>query len=439
MRSRIASLGALWGRNVLFLGRNLSSSRLASPWRAVLLLGALSALLPSTSKPTYAATEQVLFNFSFFDGAFPNSRLTFDTSGNLYGTTYTGGVGAGSVFELGPAPPSGCPSGTNPGNGWCETLLYSFCSVASCTDGLSPTSSWVAFDSAGNLYGTTSEGGVYNYGTVYELSPEPPSGCPSGTNPGNGWCETVIYSFQGGPTDGANPSGGLVQDSSGNLYGTTVAGTNLGGSVYELSPNGSGGWTESVIYPVDMVNGYGFGLAIDAAGNLYGIDAEEHVFKLSLINDAWTATNIYTFEWGDPSGTPAVGIGGAVLGTTVFGGRGGMGTIWVLTPRQGKKYDGTYGKITLHTFRSPGKGAFPLAGVTLGNYLVDVYCTTSQGGEYSDGTVFYWGQKTPLWSFNGTDGNDPVAALILDSSGNLYGTTFWGGSFNYGTVFEVSP
>src|SRR5208283_5807094 len=148
----------------------------------------------------------------------------------------------GTVYELSP----------NGAGGYNETVLYSFCSLANCTDGSYPDS-YVPLDGSGNLYGTTYYGGLFasgpysGYGLVFELSPEPGGGCPSGSNSGNGWCETVLYSFLSTP-DGAFPFSGLTWDPSGNLYGTTYGGGSGAGTVYELSPNGGGSWSESVLY-----------------------------------------------------------------------------------------------------------------------------------------------------------------------------------------------
>ncbi len=147
--------------------------------------------------------------------------------------------GTGTVFKLAPAPHKGCPSGSEKGNGWCETVLYGFCSQPGCLDG-SGSFSGLLFDKEGNLYGTTPSGGSYGQGTVFELFPEPAGGCPGGSYPGNAWCETVLYNFTGG-ADGADPTAGLISDKEGNLYGTTENGGNTNcsggcGVVFKLSP-----------------------------------------------------------------------------------------------------------------------------------------------------------------------------------------------------------
>ncbi|MGA7459437.1 MAG: choice-of-anchor tandem repeat GloVer-containing protein [Candidatus Korobacteraceae bacterium] len=203
-------------------------------------------------------TEGVLHNFTYYDGQQPWAGLIFDAAGNLYGTTYYGGLylacpgGAsdcGTVFELMPG-----------GGRWGETILHNF---GTGGDGFSPTAGLI-LDAAGNLYGTTNGGGTYNQygGTVFELTPGV-----------GGWTETLLHSFGNG-TDGEAPDGALVFDTAGNLYGTTGGGgTYGGGTVFELTPTVGGGWTEQVLHNfgngVDGANPY-TGLIFDAAGNLYG-------------------------------------------------------------------------------------------------------------------------------------------------------------------------
>src|SRR5208283_5342872 len=166
--------------------RRFGSTKLATAaMRGALTLAVLTVLL-IPSHPAQAQTETVLYNFTGHnDGGTPQSRLTPDGAGNLYGTTYSGGTsGVGTVFELSP----------NGSGGWNETVLYSF---SGGMDGSHPSLSYVIFDKLGNLYGTASNGGGANgYGVVFELSPV-----------GTSWTETVLYSFVGG-TDGAVPLNG---------------------------------------------------------------------------------------------------------------------------------------------------------------------------------------------------------------------------------------
>lgn len=434
-------------RDRSYVGRKLWATRRALLRRAVLALAVLAALIPIAVQTVQAQTETVLYSFAGPpDGRYPYGRLTPDGLGNFYGATSSGGANTyyGDIFELSPEPAGGCPSGSNPGNGWCETVLYNFCSAAGCADGWDPYYTYLTFDTSGNLYGTAYEGGAFGAGIIFQLSPEPLNGCPIDTNPGNGWCETVLYNFEGG-SNSANPSNGLVWDSAGNLYGTCHAGGEPG--VFELSPNGSGGWTEKVIYSVNMEWP---GLAIDPTGNLYGVDAEEHVFKLSQSGGIWTATNIHTFSGApkdgtEPMGTPVVDSAGNVYGTTYDGGKGGDGTVWKLTPVTTGKDAGTYKEKILHSFTAPSekKGLYPWAGVTLDS-SGNIFGTTTVGKYGNYGTVFELAASGDtykfklLWSFNDTDGGVPYDSLILDSSGNLYGTTE-NGADGYGVVFEVKP
>jgi uncharacterized repeat protein (TIGR03803 family) len=186
------------------------------------------------------------------DGSFPEAGLIFDSAGNLYGTTEIGGTyNAGTAFKLSPAS----------GGGYTEMVLHSF---TYGSDGAVPTAGLI-FDSAGNLYGTTSYGGnpTSNSGAVFELSPAS----------GGGYTETVLHNFTGG-SDGGNPYASLVLDSAGNLYGTAEGGgTSNNGTVFKMSPASGGGYTETVLYSFtggsDGQSPEG-GLIFDSAGNLYG-------------------------------------------------------------------------------------------------------------------------------------------------------------------------
>ncbi len=225
-------------------------------------------------------TEKVLHSFgNGADGAVPYAGLTIDAAGNLYGTTLAGGIHhVGTVFELTPTK----------GEGWTEKVLHSFGNGA---DGAFPRAGLI-FDSAGNLYGTTSQGGAYNScmptiprnnistcGTVFELTPKA----------GGRWTERVLYSFNHNGTDGYDPLAGLIFAAAGNLYGTTSMGGSengrgcfLGcGTVFELTPTKGGGWTEKVVHNFDGTDGVSpsAGLIIDAAGNLYGTTNEHGIWS----------------------------------------------------------------------------------------------------------------------------------------------------------------
>lgn len=207
-------------------------------------------------------TEKVLWNFGSTsgDGSDPEGGLVFDASGNLYGTTETGGTNAaGIVYKL----------TQSPNGSWAETVLYTF--GATSTDGTYPTGS-LTFDVSGNLYGATRAGGDSNGGTVFELSPA-----------ANGsWAENILHNF-GSLNDGVRPLGGLIFDAAGNLYGLTQVGgayavDDVGGTVFQLTPVSGGGWTENVLHSFKPFTTDGFvpwaGLIFDASGNLYGTTSQ---------------------------------------------------------------------------------------------------------------------------------------------------------------------
>ena len=384
--------------------------------------------LVCAARPAQAQTETVLYNFTGgSDGNDPSSGLTSDGAGNFYGTTVlVGQSGDGTVFELSP----------NGSGGWNETTIYTF---PGGLNGFSPFSN-VIFDSAGNLYGTLYGGGAHNFGAVFELS-----------RIGTSWTETVLYSFVGG-MDGATPYSGLIMDPAGNLYGTTShGGSNSVGTVFELSKSG-GGWTERVIYspPAHKFNSSASppALTMDAAGNIFGASYTT-VYTLSPNgHGGWNPTVLHTFSgsyFADT--TPVLDQAGNVYGTTFKGGAYNAGTVYMLT--LGKT--GTWTSKILHAFGSGQDGAYSFGRIVF-DAAGNIYGTTLYGGQFGAGTVFElvaqarkgsYKEKV-LWSFNSTDGYAPSGSLILDSAGNLYGTTDGGGNgypfaSGYGVAFEVTP
>jgi uncharacterized repeat protein (TIGR03803 family) len=268
------------------------------------------------------------------DGAYPQGGLIFDKAGSLYGTTQTGGTspscgraGCGTVFKLSASD-----------GGWNKTTLYQF--LGGTTDAEDPVDALV-FDSNGNLYGTALGGGVdggnncgIGCGSVFELSPT-----------SGGWRESVLYFFTEKRGDGAIPSGSLVLDKAGNLYGTTSTGgqqsfeCGIGcGTVFELSPSGAGSWTETVLYQFTGPSGPLAGLAFDSAGNLYGTNRDS-VFELSpSLSGGWNEAALYTFgSSGGEDGSDAefssviVDPAGNLYGTTIGGGSAGGGTVFEIT------------------------------------------------------------------------------------------------------------
>ncbi len=376
------------------------------------------ALAVAVTQSTRAETLTTLYTFSGgVDGAYPQAGLVLDTQGNLYGTAY----GGGSVSCTG-----GCglvfeitPTGS-------EKVLHSFLGGA---DGANPGAALIR-DSQGNLYGTTYYGGSYGYGTVFELT-------PTGV-------ETVLHAFTGG-TDGGFPNGGLVMDKQGHFYGTTTFGglpNTEGGVVFEMTPDG----TETVLYSFGATNGDGVtpqaGLILDAQGNLYGTtlytgtyrDCCGTVFK---VTPTGVATVLHTFtnypDGAFPWSSLVFDTQGNLYGTTYGGGSYGYGTVFEITQL------GT--EMVIYSFKLPrfsstnshkrGDGANPVAGLvfdTQGN----LYGTTKAGGVFSRyciacGTIFKitpTGSETVLYGFTGgADGAYPYSSLVFDTQGNLYGTT----------------
>jgi uncharacterized repeat protein (TIGR03803 family) len=334
-----------------------------------------------------------------------------------------------------------------------EKVLFSFQGKK-----MSSPAGHLIFDSAGNLYGTTGEGGMYGDGSVFELSPKPDGG----------WTEQVLHSFNF--TDGKYPYANLIFDAVGNLYGTTLdGGAHANGTVFELLPKVGGGCTEKVLHNFSAAGTEGTtpftNLIFDAAGNLYGTaysggdvacvtnngGACGTVFELSPAGAGdWTLKVLHKFH-GIDGAYPAAGLifdrGGNLYGTTSGGGPdvlNQLGTVFELS----RSTSGAWTEKVLHDFNAVDDGNQPLAGLifdTAGN----LYGTTPYGGDGagSVGTVFelsptaagHWMEKV-LYSFNtAVDGAAPRASLIFDVAGNLYGTTSLGGAEHYGTVFELSP
>jgi hypothetical protein len=354
-------------------------------------------------RPAHAQVETVLYNFKGgSDGATPLSGLSFDSAGNLYGTTQSGGLGYGTVFKLAP----------NGNGGWNETVLYSF---TGGQGGANPDSA-VIIDGAKNLYGTTYQGGANEYGIAWELSPA-----------GASWKETVLYSFPKNDCEyaGTMCTAGLIMDSKGNLYGTTPS------DVFELSPFGSGGWTEQVIFsgaagPL-VLSGEDILLFGPFDGGVppgdYGCGSLTELSPTS--NGGWNyaVTSIVGTE------SRPCGLVGPWLGGFAECGNG----ICELTA--GNQY------YITSFWDGVGPPGIIASWVTTGGE--GFIGATRTNGIYGDGTVFEMSSQRPpaekvLWHFDGTDGANPNGGLIQDSAGNIYGTTQSGGSSGNGVVYEVS-
>lgn len=388
--------------------------------------------------PTWAASNgKVIFNFTGgSDGGDPATQLTFDSGGNAYGTTVTGGdFACGTVFQLTPT-----------GGNWQLSTLYSFtCS----SDGKNPYGG-VALDAAGNLYGTTVAGGSGGTcagdgcGTIYEL-----------TKSGNRWTETVLYNFTGGD-DGSGPGGPVVFDNSGNLYGTTPdGGVNGEGVVYQLSAKAQQ-WSLDVIHAFTGGTDGGVGslgslLYLD--GDFYGVTeiggdfAAGTVFQLFPSGGGWAFRTIHQFQGEPHAGFPYGGLitdgHGKLLGTTYYGGADGMGTVFALA-----RGGGGVKESVLHSFTGGNDGASPTSTPVFDN-AGNLYVMTSSGGNPSCqcGTIFELSRSlnggakgTIIHSFTGSrDGGFPNYGLTIDMNGNLYGTTPVGGTHNQGVIFSFTP
>jgi uncharacterized repeat protein (TIGR03803 family) len=311
--------------------------------------------------------------------------VIFDSAGNLYGTTQFGGGtdatcpnGCGTVYELTP----------NLQGTWDETILYQF---QGRSDGAAPHAS-LLLDAQGNLYGTTQSGGSTNCssgcGTVFKLTQ---------TQLGV-WEKTILHTFGGvAVSDGTLPSGPLIFDNTGDIFGTTTAGGTTTacfpdgcGTVFELRPSSGGSWQHHIIHKFGGGQGVfpDGGVILDSAGNLYG--------------------------------------------TTIAGSNLGQGVLFELSP-DGR---GSWTGKVLHKFHdSASRPASPLTFDAAGN----IYGTTTQGGGVFQVTPFL--SYSLLWHFTRPDGILPYAGVVLDAHGNLYGTTTQGGGtgLNDGIVFELTP
>jgi uncharacterized repeat protein (TIGR03803 family) len=404
--------------------------------RIARLAGMAGLLILLTASPAPAQTFTVLHNFTGPDGMQPTAGLTMDRTGNLYGTAslggYTGGHcynGCGIVFKL-----------THQGSGWTLDPLHTFIG----TDGALPQAR-VIFGPDGNLYGTTTYGGIPGYGTIFRLQP-PANACKTSLCP---WRETVLYSFLGG-NDGEYPQyGDLVFDQAGNIYGTTWGGgshegfcTEYGcGTVFELSPS-NGGWAESVLYRFQGNNDgeapYA-GVVFDTAGNIYGTTlvggtgGEGTVYELTPSASGWTETILYNFgdglDGGQPYGALIFDQSGNLYGTTSMGGSQGGGTVYQLTPSNGGwNFNALY---SFNAYMGPlATLAMDASGRLYGTILIgspEVFQLTLSNGQ--------WTQT----GFNGSAGDYPFGNLIFDASGNLYSTANEGGTEGKGVVFEITP
>jgi uncharacterized repeat protein (TIGR03803 family) len=402
----------------------LLSSKIGRRWRTRLVACAFAlgagVLVATTLAPRAGAAdyqETTLYNFCVPPGELPNCRdgarpyagLLMDSAGNLYSSTFTGGIADfpdGVVYKLTP---------DKTGTAWTETVLAEFCTPdGNCPNGANPTGSLI-MDKAGRLYGTTGFGGTSQIltgggGVVFKLTPD---------KTGTAFRETVLYSFcqRSECADGADPNVGLVMDKAGNLYGSTSGGGNAEGAgvVFELTPDKTGsGWKETVLHTFCSQGG---AKCTDGSSGGAG-------FSISAL---------------------MIDTGGNLYGTTLQGGVNGFGVVFELTPpdKTGKAWTET----VLYDFCSQTNctdGADPTAGLVM-DKAGNLYGTTGSGGPGNQGAVFAlepnksrtaW-TETVLCGTCADIGTQPYSGVIRDKAGNLYGTGARGGANSGGVIFEL--
>lgn len=403
----------------------------------------IATLCAAAAIAAQAQSFSVIYNFAGgADGSTPMAGLTMDRTGNLYGTSNYGGnlggncgvAGCGAVFRL-----------TNHNSNWVFTPLYAF---QGGNDGANPQAANVVIGPNGSLYSTTFQGGgscngnPQGCGTVFNLQP-PPTTCRSSFC---SWTETLLFTFSG--ENGSGPVGAVVFDPTGNLLGVTIlGGLNHGGTVYQLNANN---WMESVLsHPY----GYpGSGITLSNTGNLYGStfaggDNYGSIYELAQSGSEWLLTTLYKFENGSDGSYPKAGVifdqAGNLYGATSAAGSGKGGTVFELTPS-----NGSWVYSTLYSFPAPSNGQTVVGPV--GNLVMDntgnLYGTTLVDGAQGYGAVFKLTPSNGGWTYsslhdftNGSDGSYPYSNLVFDSEGNIYGTASAGGANGLGVVFKIAP
>lgn len=404
-----------------------------SPRSAVLnVLAAVLGLMVLGSQPAPAQTFKVIYNFvGQQDGGHPYGNVAIDRAGNLYGSGYAYGAdGFGTVYRLTPKNSS-----------WLFAPLYAF---KGGFDGAYPGNG-ITLGPDGVLYGATNYGGL-GCGTVFSLRP-PPAIPPTPLSP---WNEKVLYRFVD-DNYGCQASSTVIFDPAGNMYGVTqYHGPSGGGTVYELTPSGSG-WMEKTLHnfgagEAGQPNGT---LVFDSAGNLYGnapfggTGGRGWIFQLTSSGSGWDLNVLTDFPQSADGYRPYAGVAldssGNVYGTTYAGGSGNGGTVFMLTP-------GAWTFSLLYSFTGFYGPAASLTVDAAGN----LYGTTVGDGAYQQGNVFKLTPSGNSWIYTdlhdftgGLDGGFPSGTLVLDANGNIYGTANVGGSgsnceFGCGVIFEIT-
>jgi uncharacterized repeat protein (TIGR03803 family) len=379
----------------------------------------------------------LLVEFASADGAHPEGALIADAAGDLLGTTSAGGAdNDGAVFEI---------AKTRRGYAAAPTTLVSFTDA----DGNSPDGSLLA-DAAGDLFGTTFLGGAGGLGTVFEIAK---------TRRGYAAAPTTLVNFtndHGANADGENPNGGLIADAEGNLFGTTENGGSYEGTVFEIAKTKSG-YASAPTYLVKFAFGGADGsqpsgsLIADAAGNLFGTtvlggaDNDGVVFEIAKTRNGYAGapTTLVSFTGADGAG-PLGGLiadaAGDLFGTTQAGGAQDDGAVFEIA----KTKTGYANAPTVLVSFDGADGLYP-CGDLIADAAGDLFGATAVGGTYGNGTVFeiakiksgYASAPTVLVNLSAADGN-PIGSLMADASGDLFGATVNGADQNDGAVFEIT-
>jgi uncharacterized repeat protein (TIGR03803 family) len=395
-------------------------------------------LLMMAMQPAEAQTFTVLHAFSGgADGSQPG-ELAIDGAGNLYGSAWGGSYGGGFVYQL-----------KRSDNGWIFNPLHMF---QGGNDGNEPGP--LIFGPDGALYGTTSYGGIYGSGTVFKLTP-PPTACHTALCP---WVKTILHNFTGG-NDGASPEGPVAFAPDGGIYGVTgLGGTYNLGVIFKLTYS-NGGWTESVLHTDTEADGYGpyDGVIADQAGNVYGVYGyggsspcyymNGTVYEVSPSGSGWTFNIVHCFTFQNDGSFPTGGVildsSGNLLGTTNSGpgnfSDNGGGVFFSLSPS-----NGMWTESLLHNFLGRWGGG-PYASLTM-DASGAVYGTTIYDGSAGFGSAFKLTPSNGVWTYRTlhnftyyNDGAYPQSNLVFDAEGNLFGTTTFAGPGGYGVVFEITP
>jgi uncharacterized repeat protein (TIGR03803 family) len=418
-----------------------STSTLSGSVAVAIMFAAMAAMVALTGGAT-AGDHRILYSFCQTggcpDGQTPFGGMATDGMGKFLGTTIYGGNSSdrGTIYEL-----------AKTKSGWSFRSLYSFCSETGCHDGGGSPGALIV-DTSGNLYGTAESGGIDGGGVVFELTARGKY--------------RVLYNFCSAQncTDGSEPTAGLtyqgaqtgaLYDGVSTLYGTTSGGgANDGGAVFALTPAGS----ETVVYSFNPATQDGTGpeagLAIDRAGKLYGTTTQRGQFgsgTIFRVSVGGAETILHAFcaranctDGGAPGyGELVMDSGGNLFGTSPNGGKYGDGLVYEI---RSKTYKILYNFCKLNTCPT---GTLPQGALTM-DASGNLFGVTPLGGrKFNGGVVFELNSSLKvLYSFcNGTncpDGGAPYSKVVLDKSGDIFGTTTQGGgAINGGTIFELTP